>query len=173
MFLDRDGVLNRANIVDGKPYPPAGLEDVKVLPGAVTTCHRLASSAYLLLGVTNQPDVARGTQSRQVVESINALLLSQLPIREILVCYHDDPDDCDCRKPRPGLILRAADKYGLDLSGSWLVGDRWKDIAAGQAAGLRTVLVDYHYQEEFAADPPDFSVPDVALVADIILEASV
>lgn len=171
VFLDRDGVLNRAVVRDGKPYPPARLEDVEILPGAITSLQRLADCGYVLIGLTNQPDVARGTQSRQVVESINALIQSRLPVREIFVCYHDNADNCDCRKPKPGLILQAAEKYGLDLSQSWMVGDRWKDIAAGQAAGLKTIFVDYHYTETYKGAPADFTVEDTAFITDIILNS--
>src|SRR5688572_12552498 len=116
VFLDRDGIINRAVVREGKPYPPARLEDVEILPGAIVSLQSLADFGYVLIGITNQPDVARGTQSRETVESINALIQSRLPVREIFVCYHDNADDCDCRKPRPGLILEAAKKYGLDLS---------------------------------------------------------
>ena len=170
VFLDRDGIINRAVVRDGKPYPPARLEDVEILPGAVAALQRLAAAGYVLVGITNQPDVARGTQSRQVVESINALMLSRLPVREIFVCYHDGVDGCDCRKPKPGLILRAAEKYGVDLSQSWMVGDRWKDIAAGQTAGLKTIFVDYYYAETYQGAPADFLVADTTLIADIILK---
>jgi D-glycero-D-manno-heptose 1,7-bisphosphate phosphatase len=170
VFLDRDGVMNRAFVREGMPYPPARLEDVEILSGAITSLQRLADHGYILIGVTNQPDVSRGTQSRQVVESMNALVQSRLPVHEIFVCYHDNSDDCDCRKPKPGLILQAAKKYGLDLSLSWMVGDRWKDIAAGQAAGLKTVFLDYHYAEIYLAAPADFTVENVESLADIILE---
>ncbi len=172
VFLDRDGVLNRAVVRDGKPSPPARLEDVEILPGAITSLQRLADCGYVLIGITNQPDVARGTQSRQVVESINALIQSRLPVCEIFVCYHDNIDNCDCRKPKPGLILQAAEKYGLDLSQSWMVGDRWKDIAAGQTAGLKTIFVDYHYTETYKGAPADFTVEDTAFIADFILKGS-
>ena len=160
VFLDRDGVINRAAVRDGRPYPPARLEDVEILSGAISSVQRLAECGYVLIGITNQPDVARGTQSREVVESINAMILSRLPLREIFVCYHDNNDHCDCRKPKPGLIFRAAEKYGLDLSQSWMVGDRWKDIAAGRAAGLKTIFVDYHYAETYEGIPADFTVKD-------------
>jgi len=123
-----------------------------------------------LIGITNQPDVTRGTQSRGVVESINAMILSRLPVREIFVCYHDNNDHCDCRKPRPGLILQAAEKHGLDLSQSWMVGDRWKDIAAGHNAGLKTIFVDYHYAETYEGIPADFTVRDTLFLPDIILK---
>jgi len=170
VFLDRDGVINRVTVRDGRPYPPARLEDVEILSGAVSSIQRLAERGYVLIGITNQPDVARGTQSREVVESINAMILSRLPLREIFVCYHDNNDNCDCRKPKPGLILRAADKYGLDLSQSWMAGDRWKDIAAGRAAGLKTIFVDYHYAEIYEGVPADFTVKDTLFLSDIILK---
>lgn len=172
VFLDRDGVLNRVVVRDGRPFPPSGLEDVEIIPGAISSLLQLADCGYVLIGITNQPDVARGTQSRQGVESINALIQSRLPVREIFVCYHDQADECDCRKPKPGLILQAAQKYGLDLSLSWMVGDRWKDIVAGQAAGVKTIFVDYHYAEAYNGAPADFIVEDTALVADIILKGS-
>ena len=170
VFLDRDGIINRAVVRGGKPYPPARLEDVEIVPGVISSLKQLADHGYVLIGITNQPDVARGTQSRQVVESINTLIQSRLPIREVFVCYHDNTDDCDCRKPKPGLILEAARKYNLDLSLSWMVGDRWKDIAAGQAAGLKTIFVDYQYTEMYQGHPANFIVDDTALLADIILK---
>lgn len=172
VFLDRDGVIDRAIVRDGKPYPPARLEDVEILPGAISSIQRLAERGYVLIGITNQPDVARGTQSREVVESINAMIQSRLPLLEIFVCYHDNIDNCDCRKPKPGLILRAAEKYGLDLSRSWMVGDRWKDITAGQTAGLKTIFVDYHYAETYKGASADFTVEDVSFLAGIILKGS-
>ena len=170
VFLDRDGVINRAVVREGRPYSPARLEDVEILSGAISSIQRLAERGYVLIGITNQPDVARGTQSREVVESINAMILSRLPLREIFVCYHDTKDNCDCRKPKPGLILQAADKYGLDLSQSWMVGDRWKDIAAGRAAGLKTIFVDYHYAETYEGVPAEFTVKDTLFLSDIILK---
>jgi D-glycero-D-manno-heptose 1,7-bisphosphate phosphatase len=169
VFLDRDGILNRAVVRDGKPYPPAKLEDVEILPDSITALQQLHAAGYILIGITNQPDVARGTQSRKVVESINGMIQSRLPVLEIFVCYHDNNDHCDCRKPRPGLILQAAEKHGLDLSQSWMVGDRWKDIAAGHNAGLKTIFVDYSYTETYEGIPPDFTVKDILFLPDIIL----
>jgi D-glycero-D-manno-heptose 1,7-bisphosphate phosphatase len=172
IFLDRDGIMNRAVVRDGKPFPPASMEEFEILPGAFISLPQLARSGYVLIGITNQPDVARGTQTRQRVEALNALLQSDLPIREIFVCYHDNLDHCKCRKPKPGLILQAAQKYDLDLSQSWMVGDRWKDIAAGQALGLKTIFVDYHYVEPYEGLPADFIVEDTSFLADIILKGN-
>jgi D-glycero-D-manno-heptose 1,7-bisphosphate phosphatase len=173
IFLDRDGIINRAIVRDGRPFPPGTLEEFEFLPGSVTSFPQLVEHGYVLIGITNQPDVSRGTQSRELVENFNGLIQSALPVREIFVCYHDNDDNCDCRKPRPGLILQAAKKYNLDLSSSWLVGDRWKDIAAGQALGLKTIFVDYHYMETYQAAPADFVVGDTAYLADIILNGDV
>ncbi len=170
VFLDRDGIINRVIVREGKPYPPACMEDVEILPGSLISLPRLAAFGYLLIGITNQPDVARGLQSIDMVHSINDLIQSRVPVREIFVCYHDDIDNCDCRKPKPGLILQAAEKYDIDLTKSWMIGDRWKDIVAGQAAGLKTIFVDYRYTETYKGVSADFTVTDTALLADIILQ---
>src|SRR5262249_39432347 len=108
VFLDRDGVLNRAIVRNGTPHPPATLAELEIAPDASRALDDLKAAGFLLIGVTNQPDVARGNQSRAVVESINAALLASLPLQEILVCYHDDGDGCDCRKPRPGLLFQGS-----------------------------------------------------------------
>jgi len=172
VFLDRDGILNRPVVRGGKPFPPEGVQGVEIPAGAIEALPRLVDAGYCLIGVTNQPDVARGARSREVVEAINAFILSRLPVREIFVCYHDDADACACRKPKPGLIYQAVEKYGLDLSRSWLIGDRWKDIAAGEAAGLRTIFVEYHYAERYLGPAAAFTVEEISLVADIILRGS-
>jgi D-glycero-D-manno-heptose 1,7-bisphosphate phosphatase len=170
IFLDRDGILNCAIIHGGKPYPPPSLENLEIMPGVHSVLKKLMQAGYSLIGITNQPDVARGIQNRRTVESINSYIMSHLPLLEIFTCYHDDEDNCECRKPRPGLIYRAAKKYGLNLTQSWMVGDRWKDIATGRAAGLKTVFVNYHYDEKFEGTPPDFSIENVSDLAGIILK---
>ena len=154
VFLDRDGVLNRAILRHGKPYPPATLEELEILPGVPQALAELKECGFLLLVVTNQPDVARGTQTRATVESIHAALAEQLPVDGFFVCYHDDPDNCECRKPKPGLLLQATDRYSLNLSLSFLIGDRWRDIDAGHAAGCRTVWIDGGYAEREPSRPP-------------------
>jgi D-glycero-D-manno-heptose 1,7-bisphosphate phosphatase len=146
-FLDRDGVLNRAPIWDGRPYSPSELHEVEILSGVPEACERLRHHGFLLVVVTNQPEVARGRLTRQTVEEINDFLRSRIRLDDVRVCYHDDPDGCDCRKPKPGLLLSAARDLNIDLTRSFLVGDRWKDIEAGRRAGCRTVLIDYGYAE--------------------------
>ena len=145
VFLDRDGVLNRAIIRDGRPHTPATLDELQILPGVAEALGALRRAGFLLIGVTNQPDVARGTQERRVVEDINQALVTALPLDEIRVCYHDDPDGCDCRKPLPGLLTKAAVELDVDLPTSIMIGDRWKDIEAGYNAGCKSILINWDY----------------------------
>ena len=150
VFLDRDGVLNRAVVRAGKPYPPVSVPDLEILPDVAPALRRLKAAGYRLVVVTNQPDVARGQQRRDVVEGINAALAERLPVDEIRVCYHDDADGCGCRKPEPGLLLQAP---AHDLGRSVMVGDRWRDVEAGRRAGVRaTVLIERGY-DELRIDP--------------------
>jgi D-glycero-D-manno-heptose 1,7-bisphosphate phosphatase len=160
VFLDRDGVLNEARVADGRPYPPRDASEVRVLPGVREACRQLAEAGYLLIVVTNQPDVARGTQTLAAVEAINARLQDELSLDAVIVCPHDEPDGCQCRKPRPGMLLAAAQQWDVDLGASFMVGDRWRDVAAGAAAGVRTVFVDRHYAER-APEAPDLTVSEL------------
>jgi len=169
VFLDRDGVLNRATVRKGKPYPPSSLEELEILPGVSAACRDLHRAGFLLIMVTNQPDVTRGTQTRAVVEAINQVLSDRLSLDDIKVCYHDTSDNCLCRKPEPGLLLEAAEEWKIDLPGSFLVGDRWKDIEAGRRAGCRNIFLDYEYSE---VKPEGFDkrVSSLGDAADWILE---
>ena len=169
VFLDRDGVINKVIVCDGKPYPPRNLDELEILPGIAENLKRLNSAGFMVIVVTNQPDVARRTQTRETVESINAAIKSQLSIDEILVCYHDNADYCFCRKPQPGSLLQSAEKYGLSLKDCFMVGDRWSDIEAGKSAGCKTILIKYHY-EETKNVKPDFCVDDFCQAVDAILK---
>jgi len=148
VFLDRDGVLNRAMVREGKPYPPSNVCEVEILPGTIEALQRLKNAGFMLIVVSNQPDVARGTTSRETVEAINAYLASRLPVDRFTMCYHDSGDDCDCRKPRPGMLLSGAREFDVDLASSYMVGDRWRDVEAGIAAGCKTLFIDYGYDEQ-------------------------
>lgn len=145
--MDRDGVINRAVVRDGKPYPPASLAELEILPDVASAMQLLHESGWLLIVVTNQPDVARGTTPLADVEAINRYLQHYLPIDEFRTCYHDSGDGCSCRKPSPGALIAAADAHGIDLSLSYMVGDRWRDTEAGERAGCKTIFVDYGYDE--------------------------
>lgn len=170
VFLDRDGVINDAIVKNGKPYPPASLAELTVANDVLPALQTLKSLGYLLIGATNQPDVARGTTERSVVEAINAHLMQTLPLHEINVCYHDDKDACACRKPEPGLLLEAAQKHNIDLKNSFMIGDRWKDIAAGQAAGCKTIWLNRNYQESAPKQSPDFVATSLLQAANWIME---
>jgi D-sedoheptulose 7-phosphate isomerase len=172
VFLDRDGVLNRAVVRDGKPFPPSSLQELELLPEVASSLLDLKAHGFALYVVTNQPDVARGKQTRAAVEAIHQALATSLPIDGIFVCYHDDADDCACRKPRPGLLLEAQCKHNLDLSRSFVVGDRWRDIDAGHNAGCKTVLIDYRYQERKPAQAPEATVRSLREAADWIICSS-
>ncbi len=168
VFVDRDGVLNRAVVRDGRPYPPSTLESLEILPGVAEAVQRLCDAGFLVIGATNQPDVARGTQRREVVEAMNARLSAEMPITDILVCY-EDGDDSPRRKPNPGLLLEAAETYGIDLSASFMIGDRWRDVEAGRRAGCRTVFIDLGYSERKPDPPADHTAVDLPAAAAWIL----
>jgi D-glycero-D-manno-heptose 1,7-bisphosphate phosphatase len=141
VFLDRDGVLNRSIDLEGVARPPHTLEEFELLPGVRNAVAKLKDAGYVLVVVTNQPDIARGTQTSSVVDAMNAIVQRELDVDAILVCPHDDVDDCPCRKPKPGLLLEAIERFDIDRDRSFMVGDRWRDVAAGSAAGCRTVQV--------------------------------
>lgn len=161
VFLDRDGVLNRTIVREGVPHPPDSVAEVEILPGVGEALEQLVRRELPLIVVTNQPDVARGAQTREEVERINRHLGQHLPLTAFFVCFHDTPDNCACRKPKPGLLLNAAAAYNIDLKRSFMVGDRWSDIAAGQAAGCRTVLIDLPYSQGNRC-APDARVKDLS-----------
>lgn len=164
VFLDRDGVLNKIVERDGKPYPPESIEKFVLLPGVKEAVQVLREGGFRLIVVTNQPDVAKGIQTREVVEQMHRRLSEWLPLDDILVCYHQDADRCDCRKPLPGMLLSAGLKWKLDLKRSYMVGDRWRDISAGQAAGCKSIWIRNQYREQ-SPNSPD-------AVVDSLYEAS-
>lgn len=148
IFFDRDGVLNKSLVLDGKPHAPADTDELEIFPEARALLERLRACGFLLFVATNQPNVSRGSHSRENVEAIHGVLRESMPLDEIFVCFHRDEDNCNCRKPRPGLLLDAAEKYGLDLTRCYMVGDRWRDVEAGQNARCRTVWIDCGYAEK-------------------------
>lgn len=164
VFLDRDGVVNRVEIRDGVPYPPHDLSHFELLFGVAEAVDLLRDAGFAIVIVTNQPDVARGDQQRNVIESMNEVVREALEPDRIMVCYHDESDGCECRKPAPGMLLRAAKDLDLDLAMSFMVGDRWRDIAAGNRAGCRTIFVDRGYLER-QPEGPDAVVANVSEAA--------
>jgi D-glycero-D-manno-heptose 1,7-bisphosphate phosphatase len=170
IFLDRDGVINRPLIRERKPYPPLCLEELEILPGVRDALLALKSAGYCLVVVTNQPDIARGAVPRTVVDSMNGWLASVLPLDAVLTCAHDDVDDCECRKPLPGLITQAARELQLECAASYMIGDRWRDIEAGRRAGCKTFFIDCGYDEQLPQSY-DFRVSSLLEAARIILQA--
>src|SRR5580700_5541165 len=170
VFLDRDGTLNVQVIRAGQPYPPATLEEFRLFPEVPAACRALKADGFALVVATNQPDVGRGTQSQTIVEAMHARLRQLVPeIEHIEVCY--DPgrgEPSRRRKPEPGMLLDAAAALGLDLTRSWMIGDRWRDIDCGKRAGVRTIFIDFGYAEE-TETPPDFTVKSFAEATRIIL----
>ena len=169
VFLDRDGVLNEPLVRAGKPYPPTTLAQFRLYPEAARVCRSLRDAGFVLIVVTNQPDVARGTQRKEVVESFHQVLRSELAVDDVFCCFHDDGDQCECRKPRPGLLLAGAERWQVDLTQSFLVGDRWRDVEAGRTAGTATVFIDRGYAESLRG-PPTATVFSLEEAAAFILQ---
>ena len=168
VFLDRDGVINRAIVREGKPYPPSNINEVEIISGVKEALINLKNAAYVLIVVTNQPDVARGTTMQEIVEEINDSLMQHLPIDRVITCYHDVKDNCNCRKPKPGMLLAGSEEFNVDLTSSYMIGDRWRDIEAGIAAGCSTVWINYGYSEKSPASF-DYVVSSLLEASQIIL----
>lgn len=153
VFLDRDGVISRSEVRGGKPYAPRTLEKFRLLPRVAESVRSLKRAGFLVIVVTNQPDIGNGLVSAAVVEAMHAKLRSRVAVDDIRVCPHRQDAGCDCRKPRPGLLLAAAKDWNIDLKRSCMVGDRDSDIVAGKAAGCYTLLINRHYLESRHAAP--------------------
>lgn len=166
IFLDRDGVLNKAVYIDGKSYPPADADSLELAPGAVQAVMQLKEAGYLCICVTNQPDIARKTRTLENVNEMNEKVRSALALDDLYMCPHDNQDNCLCRKPKPGMLLTANAKWNIDLINSWMIGDRSTDIAAGKTAGCRTILITTMANLEFGQD---FQCRDISKVADIVI----
>jgi transaldolase len=171
VFLDRDGVLNDAILRDGTPGSPATLDEVIVPADAENALRMLRQHGFRLIMVTNQPEIARGNAPRETVDRINDHIRRTLALDAVEMCEHDDADRCGCRKPRPGMILRAAERDGISLSESFVIGDRWRDIEAGRRSGCRTVLIGNGYAEGVKS-PPSIAVRNLTEAAGWILAQS-
>ncbi len=167
-FLERDGVINRAFVRDGRPYSPASVAELEIVADADEACRRLKAAGFLLVIATNQPEIARGRITREEIEQMHAQILKRLPIDRIEVCYDSGEMPSEFRKPSPGMLLRAAREMGIDLKRSFMVGDRWRDIDCGHAAGCRTILIDYGYREALR-QTPDYRVKNLLEAADTVV----
>lgn len=166
VFLDRDGVLVKPVVRDGFPYAPLRWEEFCLLPGGAEAVGKLREAGYIVIVITNQPEVRRGSLDPDLLEQFHHRLRQWAAVNDIFACGHDDRDHCDCRKPRPGLILEAARRHAIDLSRSYLVGDTERDLEAARAAGLTFLLVDAPYNRRLQ---PAHRVAGVAAAAELIL----
>jgi D-glycero-D-manno-heptose 1,7-bisphosphate phosphatase len=168
VFLDRDGVINRPFVREGRPFPPRNLGELQILPGVREACELMRKLGYLLIVATNQPDVGRGTISRETVDEMHRSLLEQLPIDRVSTCFHaGNGVPCGCRKPLPGMLLRAAEEFEIDLASSFMIGDRWRDVDCGFNAGCRTFFIDWGYRETLKRQP-DYRVDSLLAAAHAI-----
>tara|TARA_B100000949_G_C13958736_1_gene316014 strand:- start:30 stop:560 length:531 start_codon:yes stop_codon:yes gene_type:complete len=168
VFLDRDGVINKAFIKEGLPTSPHSLDELKILPGVKESVLRLKKLNFVCLVVTNQPDVTRGKINKNTVIKMNNFLQKEIKLDDFFVCYHDDEDNCECRKPKPGLLLQASKKWDVNLKKSFIIGDRWRDIQAGEKVGCKTIFLEYNYID-IKPKNPNF-ITDTLLNATYIIE---
>lgn len=168
VFLDRDGVINANVERDGQAVAPTRLEDFKFLPGVEQAISRLKNVGFKIIVITNQPDIATGRATEAVIHSMHDKIREELKVDDIKVCTHVDADNCDCRKPKPGMLVAAAEEWGIDLRRSYVVGDRWRDIEAGRAVGCLTLFVDSGLEQARPAQP-DQAVGSLAEAASFIL----
>lgn len=169
VFLDRDGVLVIPEMRDGRSFAPRSLEAFRLYPDAAASLARLKAAGYLLVVVTNQPDVGNGLVSVDTINEMHRRMSRALPIDRIEMCPHSQSEGCDCRKPKPGMLVDAARHCDIDLADSVMVGDRCSDVEAGRAAGCRTVFIDLDYVSELKPASPDYTVRSLAEAADVIL----
>lgn len=164
IFLDRDGIINKPVIRNNKPFTPENISEFEFTDGIREVLKELKRLEFLLFVVTNQADVSRGKRTKENVEEISKFIVKELLLDKVYCCYHDNKDNCECRKPKPGMLLTASKEYNVDLAKSYFVGDRWSDIEAGKNAGCKTIFVDYGYDEKLKSKP-DFSIKSVSEIS--------
>jgi D-glycero-D-manno-heptose 1,7-bisphosphate phosphatase len=167
VFLDRDGVVNKVILRGGKPFSPRNLGEFVFTDGIQETVSILKRNGYKTILVSNQPDIARGHITQDVLDKMMQRVSEEILLDDIFVCPHEDDHHCACRKPKPGMILEAAKKWKIDLRASYVIGDTWKDMEAGKTAGCKTILLDAVYNRDVRSD---FRVTSLIEAVDIILE---
>jgi D-glycero-D-manno-heptose 1,7-bisphosphate phosphatase len=169
VFLDRDGVINKTVVVDGKPYPPSSVKELEIFEGVDQSIDRLIKKGFEIVVVTNQPDLARGKTDLKAVEDIHNQIRQKTKIKNFFICPHDELDQCICRKPKTGLLIQAKIALDLDLQNSFMIGDRWKDIQAGQRAGCKCFFINFSYSEKLP-NPPYIEVKSLTEATKFIIE---
>lgn len=166
VFLDRDGVINKVVFRDGRPTSPRNLAEFEIEDGVERSLNRLRAAGFKLFVVSNQPDIARGLMPRETLRAMTEKILTTLAIDEVRVCPHDERECCSCRKPRPGMLVDLAREHGVELGGSYLIGDSWKDTLAAGAAGCRSIILDRPYNQ---GTPASSRVANLAEAVEFIL----
>ncbi|OGW44937.1 MAG: hypothetical protein A2Y66_02105 [Nitrospirae bacterium RBG_13_41_22] len=170
VFLDRDGVINKVIFRDGHPASPRNLKEFVLNDGIRQAIRKLKDFGFRIIVVSNQPDVARGEITQGLLDLVTQRMRWEIPIDDVYICPHDDIHQCSCRKPKPGMLFKAAYQWEIDLSSSFLIGDTWKDIEAGKAAGCKTILLNAPYNQDVHCD---FRVKLLAEAVDIIVTTPV
>lgn len=168
-FFDRDGVINQSVVRNGRPYPPQTFEEFRWTPGIEEVMTTVKSLGFLLLVVTNQPDVVRGTQTQEQVDAFHRHVQVSLPVDQVYACFHDNHHQCSCRKPKPGMLFQAQTDWNLDLSQSYFLGDRWSDVDAANEAGCHSIFLDYGYDETLRSLPQTV-VPSLVKLLDFLTD---
>ena len=168
VFLDRDGVLVRAAPLVDYAHGPHTLEEFGIFPGVAEPVQRLRDAGFLTVLATNQPAIARGQMDWDTLHEMHRRLQAEVPLDDIEVCPHVDADDCLCRKPKPGMLLSAAEKLSIDLGASYFIGDTGRDVKAAVAAGVAPILIDWPYNRKMQVL---HRVKDLAEAARLILGA--
>ncbi len=167
VFLDRDGVIN--HVVNhkeiNKPSSPWQIAEFKLIDGIKNPLDELKKMGFFLFVISNQPDIARGRIKKGTTEKINKIILEKFPIKEIIVCPHDDSDNCNCRKPKPGMITKLSKKWNVDLKKSYLIGDSWKDTEAAENAGIKSIIINKTYNQDVNAG---YRVKDLKAAVELI-----
>ena len=150
IFIDRDGVINRSNVLDGKPHAPLFFNDFFILNNVFESLEKIKNKGYKTIIITNQPNLSpkRATLSITELNKMHNFIKDKSCVDEIYVCPHVDSDMCKCRKPKIGNIVKAKKEFNLDLSLSYFVGDRHQDIKCANNAKLKgCFFIDYKYNE--------------------------
>ena len=169
VFLDRDGVICQTYILNAKPYAPRRLEDFKFMPNSRCSVMKLKQAGFIVVVATNQPDIGNGFVTLEVVKKMHQKLIEKTMVDDVFLCPHRQDEGCKCRKPKPGMLFDASEKHGIDLSKSFMVGDRASDIEAGRRAGCRTIFIDRHYAEAHPPNP-DATVSSLQKAVSYILK---
>jgi D-glycero-D-manno-heptose 1,7-bisphosphate phosphatase len=169
VFLERDGILTHPVVVGRNQRSPLTLREFVVRTEVSPLLHELKAAGFLLIVITNQPELSQGSLSRRELDAMHQLLLRTFALDDILVCPHEEMERCSCRKPKAGLLIEAAHKWRLDLSRSFVVSDKWQDAEAARRAGVTSLMLDSPW---LGPGHHDFVLPDLATLVDRLLQLS-